>query len=507
MKRVVSLFLPTWPTDRLRRAMGAAAPPPEVPLVLIGQDGRRRVVCAADAAAQRLGLRPGMAATQAPALVPGLRIHDADPVADTAALNRLAVWALRRYAPVVAADPPDGLVIDASGAAHLHGGEAAMLADLTRRLAAAGIEARAAMAGTLGAAHALARHRASPTLVVASDATAAAIADLPIAALRLPADGIEALRRLGFQTIGEVAAQPRPPLALRFGPEVGRRLDQAFGRAGEPITPITAPERIEARRNFAEPIATAETIARYIGLLVADLCFTLEHRCLGARRLDLLCYRIDNRIEAVRIGTAKPVRDVSRLTRLLGERIESIDPGFGIERMTLAAPVVERLDYRPAATSLSDPALPDVASLIDTLANRIGSQHLYRFAAVESDVPERSVCKIAPLAAPTQGRWLPHWPRPARLLSPPEAIETLALLPDHPPVQFTWRRIRHRVMRADGPERIYGEWIRGDAEISAVRDYFQVEDEAGQRFWLFRTGDEADLASGPYRWFLHGIFA
>ena len=487
--------------------MGAAAPSPEVPLVLIGQDGRRRVVCAADAAAQHLGLRPGMAATQAQALVAGLQIHDAEPAADKAALNRLAVWALRRYSPVVAADPPDGLVIDASGAAHLHGGEEAMLADLTRRLTAAGIQARAAMAGTLGAAHALARHRASPTLVVASDATGAAIADLPIAALRLSANGLEALRRLGFETIGEVAAQPRAPLALRFGPEVCRRLDQAFGRAGEPITPVAAPERIEARRNFAEPISTAETIARYIGLLVADLCFTLDHRGLGARRLDLLCDRIDNRIEAVRIGTAKPVRDVSRLTRLLGERIETIDPGFGIERMTLAAPVVERLDYRPVATGLERPAPPDVASLIDTLASRIGPQHLYRLAAVESDIPERSVCKIAPLAAPTHGRWPPHWPRPTRLLSPPEAIETLALLPDHPPAQFTWRRIRHRVMRADGPERIYGEWIRGDAEISAVRDYFQVEDEAGQRFWLFRTGDRADLASGPQHWFLHGILA
>ena len=448
-----------------------------------------------------------MAATRAHALVAGLRTHDAEPAADNAALNRLALWALRRYSPVVAADPPDGLVIDASGAAHLHGGEWAMLADVTRRLTAAGIQARAAMAGTLGAAHALARHRASPTLVVASDATQAAIADLPIATLRLPPDLVEGLARLGFETICELEAQPRASLALRFGPEVGRRLDQAFGRVGEPITPVAVPELIQARRNFAEPIGTAETIGRYMGLLVADLCFTLENRSLGARRLDLLCHRVDNRIEAVRIGTAKPVRDVKQLTRLLGERIEAIDPGFGIERMTLSAPVVEPLDYRMAATSLSNPALPDVAGLIDTLANRVGAHRLYRFAAVESDVPERSIRKIAPLSAPTQGRWPPHWPRPTRLLSPPEAIETLALLPDHPPVQFTWRGIRRRVTRADGPERIYGESIRRDAEISAVRDYFQVEDEAGQRFWLFQTGDGVDPASGPHRWFLHGVFA
>ncbi|MGZ8360708.1 MAG: Y-family DNA polymerase [Allosphingosinicella sp.] len=506
MKRVVSLFLPTWPTDRLRRAMGAVALPPEVPLVLIGRDARRRIVWAADEAAQRLGLRRGMAATQAHALVPGLRTHDAEPAADDAALDRLALWALRQYSPVVAADPPDGLVIDASGAAHLKGGEAAMLVDLTERLVSAGVRARAAMAGSHGAAHALARHRASPTLVVANGATGAAISDLPIAALRLPLDLVTGLTRMGFENIGELEAQPRAPLALRFGPDVGRRLDQAFGRLFEPITPSAAPELIQVRRSFAEPIGAAETIARYVGLLVVNLCATLESRCLGARRLDLLCHRVDNRIAAVRIGTAKPVRDVKRLTRLLGDRIETIEPGLGIELMTLSAPIAEPLDYRQVATRLSDPALPDVAGLIDTLANRIGAHRLYRFAAVESDVPERSIRKIAPLAGPTEGRWPSHWPRPTRLLSPPEPIETIALLPDRPPVHFTWRGMRRWVKRADGPERIYGEWIRRDAEVSAVRDYFQVEDEAGERFWLFRTGDGEDPASGLHRWFLHGVF-
>ncbi|MBK8176622.1 MAG: DNA polymerase Y family protein [Rhodospirillales bacterium] len=506
MKRVVSLFLPTWPTDRLRRAMGATALPPEVPLVLIGRDGRRRIVWAADAAAQRLGLRPGMAATQAHALVPGLQTHDAQPAADDAALDRLAVWALKHYSPAVAADPPDGLVIDASGAAHLKGGEAAMLVDLTERLMTVGVRAQAAMAGSHGAAHALARYRASPTLVVADGATGAAIADLPIAALRLPPHLVAGLKRMGFERIGELEAQPRAPLALRFGPEVGRRLDQAFGRCFEPITPIAAPELIQVRRNFAEPIGAAETIARYVGLLVVDLCTALENRSLGARRLDLLCHRVDNRIEAVRIGTARPLRDIKRLTRLLGDRIETIEPGFGIELMTLSAPIAEPLDYRPAATSLSEVVLPDVAGLIDTLANRVGADRLYRFAAVESDVPERSIRKVAPLAGPTGDRWPPHWPRPTRLLSPPEAIETMALLPDHPPVHFTWRGMRRRVKRADGPERIYGAWGRRGAGLSALRAEVQVEDAAGERFWLFRTGNGEDPATGLHRWFLHGVF-
>jgi protein ImuB len=99
-------------------------------------------------------------------------------------------------------------------------------------------------------------------------------------------------------------------------------------------------------------------------------------------------------------------------------------------------------------------------------------------------VPERSVQRITPTAPDTGEAWPDPWPRPARLLPRPEPIETLALLPDHPPVSFTWRGIRRRVKCADGPERVFGEWWKRDAELSAVRDYFRVEDEAGERFWI-----------------------
>jgi protein ImuB len=506
MRRVVSLFLPTWPTDRLRRKLGTSAPPPEVPLVVAGRDGRRRVVTAADRAAGVAGLRPGMPVTQARALVPGLLTHGASPEEDEAALERLALWALKRYSPVVAVARPDGLVIDASGAAHLHGGEEAMLADLVGRLSDAGVAARAAMAATHGAAHALARHRARPTLVVGGEETAGALADLPVAALRLTADLVSALRRLGFDRVGRLAAQPRAPLALRFGPELGRRLDQAYGRSAEPVTVVVPPDPFRVRRVFAEPIGAAETLARCTGGLVEALCAALEAKGQGARRLDLLFHRTDHRIEAIRVGTARPVCDAKRLTRLLRDRLETVDPGFGVERMTLTAVLVEPLGYRPAATALGEAPDPDVAGLVDTLASRVGPERLHRFAAAESDVPERSVRKVAPLAGPTTGRWPARWPRPARLLPTPEPIETLALLPDHPPVHFTWRGVRRRVTRADGPERVFGEWWRGDAEARTVRDYFQVETEAGERFWLFREGDGEDAGTGSQRWFLQGVF-
>ena len=148
----------------------------------------------------------------------------------------------------------------------------------------------------------------------------------------------------------------------------------------------------------------------------------------------------------------------------------------------------------------------DVTDLIDTLTNRVGEQRLYRFAPVASDVPERSVTRVAPGAPDTGEGWPSHWPRPSRLLQNPEPIETVALLPDHPPASFTWRGVRRRVKRADGPERVFGEWWKRDPELTTVRDYFRLEDDAGERYWVYRAGDGEDPLTGSQRWFLHGIF-
>ena len=507
MTRAVSLTLPTWPTDRLIRTLGASAPPPDTPLVLVGRDGRKRLILACNPAARAEGIAPGMAVAKAQALVAGLDVRDADPAGDDAALERLAIWALRRYSPIVAADPPDGLRLDMAGASHLLGGEEGFVADFARRLADSGLTSRIAIAPTYGAAHALARFGKAPSAIIHDADLDTSLAPLPIAALRLDPAAVDGLRRLGVESIGELAAMPRAPLTLRFGPEVGRRLDQAYGRAAEPFELVEAPELVRVRRAFAEPNAAPETLARYPAKLVRALCGELERQGLGARRLDLLFTRVDNRIEAIRAGTAKPLRDQKRMTRLLCDKIETVAPGFGIELMTLTASVAEPLDYRSTATSLIEPAAPDLSDLVDTLANRMAHGRLYRCAPTQREVPERGVRQIEPLAPPVGVSWPADWPRPSRLLDPPAPVEAMALLPDHPPASFTWGGVRRRVKRADGPERIFGEWWVRDGELSAVRDYFQVEDEAGERFWLFRRGDGEDPNTGDHRWYLHGIFA
>jgi protein ImuB len=487
--------------------MGNGAPPPEALLVLVGRDGARRVVTAVSRSAEHAGIRVGMALAKAHALVPGLVTMNAEPQADAAALQRLALWALQHYAPIVAADPPDGLVIDTTGTDHLHGGERTMLTGLVNRLAASGIAARVAIADTWGAAHAAARFLASPVLVLPEGEMIEAMARLPVAGLRIPAETVKGLRVLGFNRIGDLLAVPRAPLVLRFGPVFGRRLDQIEGRISEPVDPLRDPELVTVRRVFGEPIGAAETIARYTAGLVHDLCGALEKRGLGIRRVDLILHRVDDTLQAIRAGTARPVRDEKRLTRLLCDRIETIDPGFGIEVMSLTAVHVEPLEMRQSVTSLIGEEEADIAGLVDLLANRIGARRLYRLMPVASDVPERSVRRIAPLAPQDGSTWQDLWPRPSRLLAKPEEIEVMALLPDHPPAWFKWRGERRLVKRADGPERIFGEWWKRDAELVAVRDYFRLEDEAGNRFWVFRSSGEDQLESGKGRWFLHGIFA
>lgn len=207
-----------------------------------------------------------------------------------------------------------------------------------------------------------------------------------------------------------------------------------MARAAEPFESVRSPEQVEVRRAFGEPIGAAETIARYTATLVDQLCAALEKKGLGARRLDLLFHRVDNRIEAIRVGTAVPVREARRMTRLLTDRIETVDPGFGIELMTLTATLAEPLRDRQTISSLVEPEEPDISDLIDVIANRLGSSRLYRFAPVESDVPERSVKRVPPTAPDDGGSWPGDWPRPSRLLTPPEPIDTMALLPDNPPV-------------------------------------------------------------------------
>lgn len=479
-----------------------------MPLVLKGSDGRRRVVTAVDDFAHSLGIRIGMPVAKAQALVNDLHLVDAQPDADLAALEALALWGMRRYSPLVMIDPPDGLVLDVSGAAHLRGGESGLVKDIVDQLGDKGISARVALSETWAASYAFARYLSDAITLIEPGKTNECLLKLPVEALRLPAHTLDGLRVLGFDTIGELASQPRAPLTLRFGPELFRRIDMAFGRMAQPITPAEPPEMILARKAFFEPIGAPEQIATYTRQLVEALCERLEEAGEGVLQLDLRCMRVDNKIEAVQIRTAKPVRDDERLSKLLCGKIETIDPGFGIERMVLAATHTGPLSPQQMFASYGEAETRDVEDLWDTLHNRFGAtSRLYRTAPSPSDIPERAIRRLPPHSRDMGSPRNAQFRRPFRLLRPPEPMQTMALLPDHPPVSFQWRGSRYRVTAADGPERVRGEWWRTDKEAGKVRDYFILQVEGGERFWAFRTGDGQNGDTGSLCWYMHGKFA
>ena len=486
--------------------MGENAPSRDVPLVLKGSDGRRRVITAADDLALKMGVYVGMPVAKAESIFSDLTILDADPDADSQALEKLAIWALRLYSPLVAADPPDGLVLDIQGAAHLFGGEAALIDDARRRLAEFHISSAAALADTWGAAYALARFGKGPVRIVEPDKTGEALRRLPVEALRLPPDMLPDLRLLGLDTIGELSGKPRPQLSKSFGPKLFRRIDQAFGRLNEPIEPVEAPELIRIERTFAEPIGAPETIEKYTRRLTDRMCLRLEEAGLGSRRLDLHFTRTDNRIETIFVGTAKPVRDARRLSKLLVDKIETVDPGWGVEKMVMTAAFTEPLVMKQTLAAFEAPARPDVEDLWDVLSNRHGSDCLYRALSMPTDIPERAVKRVPPTSDEVGSNRNAPYRRPQRLYRKPEEIMALAVLPDHPPRAFTWRGQRYAVACADGPERVRGEWWVSQREKGKVRDYFILEVESGERFWAFRTGDGQHADTGGLKWFLHGKF-
>ena len=508
----------------------AGGPPPRAGEELVVtqiREGSKVIIAAASPAARAIGLVPGMAVTQARAQVPGVIVLPADPAGDLAELQQLAIAAARRWSPLTALSGNDGLFLDITGTAHLFGGEAKMTRRIVRLLARLGFTARIAVADTAGAAWALARYGPVERGIAICPAGTqdSALAPLPIAALRADDKAIELLRRLGIERIGQLSAMPRAPLTRRFSAALVARLDQALGRRDEPLDPVIPVEPIVVAQRFAEPIATAEAIEHWLGELMPRLVTVLAEAGLGARLVELVADRIDGVPQRLRIGLARPTRDAAHLLRLIVRRIEEIAPGFGIDALALHVRRADPLEAQPFAERLEERPT-DLAPLVDALANRIGARRLWRSQPVESDVPERSVACLPPLdplvqdmiklkaddvrqldRSPDLHPWHHRWPRPVRLLRRPEQLDhVIAELPDQPPRRFSWRGEMHKVVRADGPERVQGEWWKRTAEQHAVRDYFQVENEVGQRFWLFRRGDGERAESGDLTWFMHGAF-
>jgi protein ImuB len=508
-RRYLSVWLKRLSTDRIERHGPA---PAEAALVIVEPVKSALRIGALNGAASALGLKRGMPLADARAMYPSLQVADADPQADRALLEAIADWC-DRYTPLVGLDPPDGLLLDVSGCAHLFGGERALADDLVARLHRQGLRAEVGLADTVGCAFAAARFGETP--LVPKDALRDFLLPLPLAALRLDGEIIIALAQAGLKRIADVADRPRAPLAARFGQEFLRRLDQTLGRENESIKPRLPPPSYVAERRFPEPIMLEADVLGTIEQLARELGIIMERRGQGARLLQAALFRTDGKVYRLEAGTGEPLRDATRIHRLFAERLtaigEACDPGFGYDLVRLSALTTEQAG--PVQTGLTgNDHSAELAHLIDRLSARFGSRRVTRLLPCDTHIPE-----YAAVAIPAQAERLNFAPapfeqdslgpaRPLRLFAQPEPIEAVAEVPDGPPARFRWRQVLHEVVAAEGPERIAMEWWRNAEGEALTRDYFRIESKEGARAWLYREG-LYQRGTGSPRWFLHGLFA
>jgi protein ImuB len=496
-RRILALWLPQLPTDRLRRLEPALR---GVPLATWSSCGNRRLLIAADGPA----LLAGHALADAQAICPRLVLRPADPQAEAALLERLALWCLR-WTPLAAVDGTDGLLLDVNGGAELFGGEAALLEQACAGLRRAGFAVRAALAGTAEAAAALAR--VSDGLIVPPGEDLAAVRPLPLAALRLPGDVVSGLSRLGLQTVGDALRQPRAPLARRFGQGLLNALDGVSGSRTRPVQPVREPAGFVVVRDLLEPIFTRPAIEHVLEHLLVALCRQLLDAGRGARRLTLRAWRVDGVVQELAIGTGAAARELAHLRRLFAEPLGTLEPDLGFERFSLEANRTEPLEGVQAVIRgqrHGGPAAAErsaLAELIDRLSQRL---EVTRLQPVDSHWPEYAAAPadpFAPVALPIPAG---EEHRPIRLFASPIPIAVTAAVPDGPPAQLRWGRGSHRVTHWVGPERLEPEWW-GEDVVRPARDYYRVQCSDGTRLWICRLLEPG--MDGAPRWFLHGELA
>ena len=312
------------------------------PLVLATTSDSGQHITALNDAADHLGLLPGMALADARAIYPALQVAHADLAGDDRALARLAFWC-QCYSPFTRADPPDGVSLDVTGCAHLFDGEEGLLSTLAKRLEDFGLTARLAIAPTIGAAWGLSRHAPEPRLTASRRDLHKLLEPLPVTALRLPPETVPVLEKLGLKRIGDLLGKPRAPLTARFGSLLTRRLDEALGHEEESFVPLCPTVLHFAECRFVEPVVTQKAIEIAIERLTRDLATTLEKAGKGARRMELLLFRVDGWFETLPLATSIATRDPRHLARLFCERLDRIEDraGFGFEAARLTAHLVE----------------------------------------------------------------------------------------------------------------------------------------------------------------------
>jgi protein ImuB len=508
-RRIVALWFPRLPTDRLqRRGKSPKTSAPEAPpLVLVAKVNNALRLSAVDRKATSLGLAIGQPLANARAMLPALKVVAANEPADANLLNHIADWC-DRFTPFVALDGPRCLLLDVTGASHLFDGEQTMLNKIRDGLRNQGFAVRGAIAGTALAARALARYHDGT--IIAPGEESKAIMPLPIEALNLDSVTTHAFRRAGLKTVGQAASRKRSEMTSRFGAAMVSTLDLALGQVHKPITPRRPLPDYWREQNFPEPIATEDVIRATLKSLSTALSEVLEQRGEGARRLEAVFFRADGAVRRIAIEMGIPTREPAVIDRLFREKLDTLadplDPGFGFDLIRLSASRVERANFEVADLDASLNQKTEISFLIDRLATRFGRHRILSLQPHDTHIPEAAWMAVpAQYVESSKRSWtkirntgnVPR--RPLRLFTRPQPVDFVMMPYLH------WRKAQRIVTQCEGPERIAMEWWRHQTP-QPTRDYFRVQDGEGRRYWLYRNGVFERDGIMP-QWFLHGTFA
>ena len=453
-----------------------------------------------------------------------LHLEPYDPAADRRMLEKIALWC-QQFSPLVGledAEAPSSLLLDITGLGHLFGGEAALADRIIRSFHRRSLTVRVAVADTIGAAWAVAhfsrtrqgdketgRQGEEETLMSVSPCLPVSLSPcLPIEALRLSDKTVDLLHQLGVYQLGQLARLPRGELNSRFGPELLKRWDQAWGRLAEPIPGLPVPTDFYVEESLEYPTTRRERIELVLQKLIGQLAGMLLREGRGATRL--LCQLGCEGAKDVEfsVGMFQPTASTQHLDQLVEMRLERVSLPAAVASVSVRAVITAPLERRQQELFIDnrESQRPQwLAALIDRLSSRLGRRavvcpRLVSDAQPElawhgdpllEDLPGKRVRRRFSLVVPAE---LP--PRPLRLVRRSVSLVAVSIQPDGPPLSFEFHGCRHRVAVTWGPERIQTGWWRGR---TVGRDYYRIETTTGRRLWLFRRlRDE--------RWFLHGMF-
>lgn len=395
--------------------------------------------------ARRLGVFPGQTVAEAHARASGLDVRRVSPDDVASALGRIAEMALA-LGPTAQVISPDTVLLDVTGAAHLAGGEEALLGELSARVRALGHRVRGAIASGPATARAVARSGPTPSAIVPPLGDRAALAGLPLAALPVLDDVLAWLGQLGLVTVGDLARQPRASLGARLGARAAEVLALLDGDDRAPLVPYAPPTVVDESVSWDDPVIGTEPLLFALRGLLTRLEARLEGRGEATRSL-LIELALDASMARladvppsveVRVELPMPLARATDLLRAARTRLEALTPGAPIRSLRVLAENVTRATRVQLDLSRDAHASPDALPvLLAELAADLGDDRVGVLVPDASHVPEKRARLVAldaalrPVVTPHRKKrddQLALWPAdapdpPTRLLPAPVPLE------------------------------------------------------------------------------------